>query len=86
MKKSIFLIVLCCTTILFAQNPETNSRNWTVTKLANTNQLVSYPNEISYGPDAWLWITERATNDNNDDGTLYGERVVRVNPTTGVKL
>ncbi|MEP4029593.1 MAG: PQQ-dependent sugar dehydrogenase, partial [Nonlabens ulvanivorans] len=85
MKKSIFLIVLCCTTILFAQNPETNSRNWTVTKLANTNQLVSYPNEISYGPDAWLWITERATNDNNDDGTLYGERVVRVNPTTGVK-
>ncbi|GAL00006.1 hypothetical protein JCM19314_1190 [Nonlabens ulvanivorans] len=71
---------------MFAQNPETNSRNWTVTKLANTNQLVSYPNEISYGPDAWLWITERATNDNNDDGTLYGERVVRVNPTTGVKL
>ncbi|GAK90535.1 hypothetical protein JCM19297_1851 [Nonlabens ulvanivorans] len=70
---------------MFAQNPETNSRNWTVTKLANTNQLVSYPNEISYGPDAWLWITERATNDNNDDGTLYGERVVRVNPTTGVK-
>lgn len=56
-----------------------------MTKLANTNQLVSYPNEISYGPDAWLWITERATNDNNDDGTLYGERVVRVNPTTGVK-
>lgn len=68
---------------MYAQNPETNSGNWVVTKLANMNQLVSFPNEITVGPDGWLWITERATNTGND--AVTGERVVRVHPDTGAK-
>lgn len=78
---SLLMIVAVC--LVTAQNPETNSGNWVVTKLANTDQLVSFPNEITYGPDGWLWITERATNTNDDSVT--GERVVRVHPDTGVK-
>lgn len=84
MKKIIFLAVFLAANLLISQNPETNSRNWTVTKLANTNQLVSYPNEITYGPDGWLWITERAAQDGTSDAT-NGERIVRVHPDTGVK-
>ncbi|AGC78627.1 PQQ-dependent dehydrogenase (s-GDH family) [Nonlabens dokdonensis] len=84
MRKTLLLLTLCFATFLFAQNPETNSRNFTVTKLANTNQLVSYPNEITYGPDGWLWITERSALDNTSDAT-NGERIVRVHPDTGAK-
>lgn len=81
--KKITILTLFIAVIGFAQNPETNSGNWVVTKLANTNQLVSFPNEITIGPDGWLWITERATNTGND--AVTGERVVRVHPDTGAK-
>ena len=84
MNKTLLVLAFCWSIFSLAQNPETNSRNWTVTKLANMNQLVSYPNEITYGPDGFLWITERAAQDGTTDAT-NGERVVRIDPNTGAK-
>lgn len=84
MNKTLLVLAFCWSIFSLAQNPETNGRNWTVTKLANMDQLVSYPNEITYGPDGFLWITERAALDNTSDAT-NGERVVRIDPNTGAK-
>ncbi|WP_164510902.1 PQQ-dependent sugar dehydrogenase [Nonlabens xiamenensis] len=83
MKKITLFLFMFTLMLAWAQDPETNSRNWSVTKLANADQLVSYPNEITYGPDGWLWITERASHNNNENNN--GERVVRVDPTNGNK-
>ncbi|WP_298955220.1 PQQ-dependent sugar dehydrogenase [uncultured Nonlabens sp.] len=83
MKNLLFTFALFMSLFMLGQNPETSGRNWTVTKLADVDQLVSFPNEITYGPDNWLWITERATH--NNDIANNGERVVRVHPDTGVK-
>ncbi|MDP5077053.1 MAG: PQQ-dependent sugar dehydrogenase, partial [Nonlabens sp.] len=67
----------------YSQNPETNNTaNWTVSKINNQNFLVSNPYDIEVGPDGWLWVTERASRNGNVDN---GERLVRINPTTGVK-
>lgn len=55
----------------FAQTPVTSGPNWTVSNLTSNNAL-NFPTEIIYGPDGFLWITERA-----------GRKVVRVNKTSG---
>ena len=55
----------------FAQTPVTSGPNWSVSNLTSNNAL-NFPTEITYGPDGFLWITERV-----------GKKMVRVNKTTG---
>lgn len=65
----------------FSQNAVTaDTNNWEVTKIPISTRL-AYPFEITYGPDGWLWITERKT----DGGLNDGERVIRVDPSNGTK-
>jgi len=75
----LFALSLHAQNAINTGNPETNSPNWQVTKLANQDQLVRNPNEITIGPDGWLWISERR------DQNGGGERIVRVHPDTGAK-
>jgi PQQ-dependent dehydrogenase (s-GDH family) len=85
MKKTLLmLIVLISSQLTEAQNPVTNNTNdWNVTILISgdsgnqEDRRLAHPNEITFGPDGWLWITERG----HDNSTLNrGERIVRVNP------
>jgi PQQ-dependent dehydrogenase (s-GDH family) len=55
----------------YAQTPATSGPNWTVSNLTPNNAL-NFATEITYGPDGFLWITERV-----------GKKMVRVNKTTG---
>ena len=66
--------------ILIAQTPTTDdTANWQVSNLTADNAL-AYPYEITYGPDGFLWITQRG-----NYNSVPGERVVRVNPADGSK-
>lgn len=71
MKKTYFFLFVLTTSYHFAQTPVTNGPNWTVSNLTPNNAL-NFPTEITYGPDGFLWITERV-----------GKKVVRVNKTSG---
>lgn len=71
MKKIYFFLLVISTTCQYAQTPVTSGPNWTVTNLTPNNAL-NFPGEITYGPDGFLWITERV-----------GKKVVRVNKNTG---
>ena len=71
MKKIYFFLFLFVSSYHFAQTPITSGPNWTVSNLTPNNAL-NFPTEIIYGPDGFLWITERA-----------GRKVVRVNKTSG---
>ncbi len=51
--------------------PITSGPDWTVTNITADNEL-DYPNTIIYGPDDFLWITERR-----------GKKVVKVDPDLG---
>jgi len=53
--------------------PVTSGVSWTVTNLTDDNEL-DFPYELIYGPDDYLWITERV-----------GKKVVRVPKTGGPK-
>lgn len=48
----------------------TAGTDWSTVKITANNAL-DYPWEITYGPDNYLWVTERV-----------GEKIVRVNPAT----
>jgi PQQ-dependent dehydrogenase (s-GDH family) len=53
----------------------TSLPNWTVsTIIAEGSNQLNYPHELTYGPDGWLWITERV-----------GKKILRVNPADGTK-
>ncbi|TXG34494.1 PQQ-dependent sugar dehydrogenase [Seonamhaeicola maritimus] len=54
--------------------PLTTGPDWTVTNITADNEL-DYPNEITFGPDDFLWITERV-----------GKKVVKVSPDGGSKI
>lgn len=71
MRKIYFFLLVFVTSYNSAQTPVTSGPNWTVTNLTPNNAL-NFPGEITYGPDGFLWITERV-----------GKKVVRVNKTTG---
>ena len=71
MRKIYFIFLVCFTSALYAQTPVTSGPNWTVTNLTPNNAL-NFPGEITYGPDGFLWITERV-----------GKKFVRVNKNTG---
>ena len=51
--------------------PTTSGPDWNVTNITPDNEL-NYPNTIIYGPDNYLWITERV-----------GKQVVKVDPVNG---
>ncbi len=75
MKKPLLLIWLVCTNVLLAQTAfspsptaTTAGSDWNTTKITPDNAL-DYPWEITYGPDDYLWVTERV-----------GEKIVRVDP------
>ena len=64
-------MLVVVTSYNFGQTPITSGPNWTVSNLTPNNAL-NFPTEITYGPDGFLWITERV-----------GKKMVRVNKTTG---
>ncbi|WP_055442285.1 PQQ-dependent sugar dehydrogenase [Lacinutrix himadriensis] len=66
------VIAFLCFHLGIAQNPITNSADWTVNNITADNEL-DYPNTIVYGPDGYLWITER-----------IGKKIVKVSPTDGI--
>ena len=72
MRKIYFLFFVFVTSYNNAQTPVTSGPNWTVTNLTPNNAL-NFATEIIYGPDGFLWITERV-----------GKKVVRVNKANGV--
>ncbi len=57
-----------------SQGPVTSGTDWAVIKITNDNEL-EYPYEIIYGPDGYLWVTERV-----------GKKVVKVDPNGGSKV
>ena len=66
--------------MVIAQTPITSDgNNWEVSNLTADNAL-AFPYEITYGPDGFLWITQRG-----NYNSTPGERVVRVNPADGAK-
>ncbi len=83
MKTKLLIAAMFASCALLAQRKETDASEWTVTKINNQNQLLNNPNEITVGPDGWLWVTERSNR--LDGNTIDSERVVRVNPSSGVK-
>jgi PQQ-dependent dehydrogenase (s-GDH family) len=72
MRKIYFFLFVFVTSYNYAQTPITSGPNWTVSRLTPSNNALNFPTEIIYGPDGFLWITERA-----------GKKVVRVNKTSG---
>ena len=58
MRKIYFFLLVFVTSYNYAQTPVTSGPNWTVTNLTPNNAL-NFPGEITYGPDGFLWITER---------------------------
>jgi PQQ-dependent dehydrogenase (s-GDH family) len=73
MKKTLLWTAILLINLSFSQNPITNGSDWNVSNLTSDNAL-DYPNEITYGPDDYLWITERV-----------GKNVVKIDKTTGAK-
>lgn len=71
MRKTYFVLFVLVTGFNFAQTPITSGPNWTISNLTPNNAL-NFPTEITYGPDGFLWISERV-----------GKKMVRVNKTTG---
>lgn len=71
MKKIYFFLFVLVFSFNYAQTPITSGPNWTVSNLTPNNAL-NFATEITYGPDGFLWITERV-----------GKKLVRVNKTTG---
>jgi PQQ-dependent dehydrogenase (s-GDH family) len=71
MKKIYFFLFVLVFSFNYAQTPITSGPNWTVSNLTPNNAL-NFATEITYGPDGFLWITERV-----------GKKMVRVNKTTG---
>lgn len=71
MNKIYYFLLAITMSVGYAQTPVTSGPNWTVTNLTPNNAL-NFPGEITYGPDGFLWISERV-----------GKKVVRVNKTTG---
>lgn len=74
MKNIILPIVLFLVNIGMSQTPITSGTDWTVTNLANNDALLK-PNTILYGPDGYLWITERV-----------GKKLVKISPSGGTKI
>lgn len=84
MKKTLLLLLTFLLTLNFtvAQNPITDASDWDVSyNLTGTTNRLAYPYEITYGPDGWLWVTERR----DDGGSNPGKRVLRVNPANWTK-
>jgi aldose sugar dehydrogenase len=71
MKLKLFYCIILLHCMVWAQNPITNGSDWTVINITSNNEL-DYPNEITYGPDNFLWITERV-----------GKKVVKVDAALG---
>ncbi|MFL1013470.1 PQQ-dependent sugar dehydrogenase, partial [Flavisericum labens] len=59
--------------------PTTDGPDWTVTNIT-PDETLAYPYEITYGPDGFLWITERRPRN-----AMPGKSVVRVDPSNGTK-
>ncbi|AZQ44254.1 PQQ-dependent sugar dehydrogenase [Nonlabens ponticola] len=92
MKKTLLSIAVAITAMqgIQAQQFEVDADEWKVTKITNLqspdgNQIVNNANEITEGPDGWLWITERQVLTTAQGGTDNGASVVRINPDTGEK-
>lgn len=72
MKKIYFFLLVLTASVSNAQTPVTSGPNWSVTRLTPSNNALNFPSEITYGPDDFLWISERV-----------GKKIVRVNKSTG---
>lgn len=75
MKRILLFSFLVCVYTLRAQTPMTPSASattagsdWNTTKITS-DEALNFPWEITYGPDNFLWITERV-----------GEKIVKVDP------
>ena len=81
--KLLFISAILFFNFSMAQTPVTDdTSNWQVSYLLTSSSTrLAYPFEVTYGPDNWLWITER----HSDGSSNKGERIVRVNPTDGNK-
>ncbi|MFG6687654.1 PQQ-dependent sugar dehydrogenase [Mariniflexile sp. HNIBRBA6329] len=74
MKNLLFFTALFFLNVCVSQTPVTSGADWAVTILANNSTLLN-PNTIIYGPDGYLWITERV-----------GKKVVKISPSGGTKI
>lgn len=64
-------IVICSFFILLGSTIQAQNETFTMTQIG-PNNLLSVPWDLNYGPDNYLWITEKVA-----------RNVVRVNPSTG---
>lgn len=71
MKKFYVCFFTLVSSFFYAQTPVSSGPNWSVSNLTPNNAL-NFPSEIVYGPDGFLWISERV-----------GKKIVRVNKTSG---
>ncbi|AOW21147.1 PQQ-dependent sugar dehydrogenase [Urechidicola croceus] len=83
-RKLLVLAGFIFVNFVIAQNPVTDDTLvWDVKYLKSSGSgnavRLANPYEITFGPDGWLWITERGS----DGGSNSGERIIRINPEHG---
>ena len=90
MKIKLLILSLLCLNFTYSQgsmtplpSSVTSGSDWTTTNLV-ANNTFDMPWEITYGPDANLWLTERCGNA-DDDATreLGGQKIKRISTTGG---
>jgi hypothetical protein len=64
MKISLLIILTLIGLVMYSQTHITNGIDWDVTNITSNNEL-NAPNTLLYGPDGYLWITERVVKDHN---------------------
>jgi PQQ-dependent dehydrogenase (s-GDH family) len=68
----IILTLLCL--VMYSQTPTTSGIDWDVINITSNNEL-NAPNTLLYGPDGYLWITERV-----------GKKVVKIDPNGSIPI
>ncbi|AOW21043.1 MopE-related protein [Urechidicola croceus] len=79
MNKKLLLLIFLISTFTTNYAQTTSGSDWTVSNLTNDHAL-TFPWEITYGPDDFLWVTERTDRNGSENP---GQRIVRVDPNTG---
>jgi hypothetical protein len=64
MKISLLIILTLIGLVMYSQTHITNGIDWDVTNITSNNEL-NAPNTLLYGPDGYLWITERVVKDHH---------------------
>jgi hypothetical protein len=74
MKRKLLIILTLLGLVMYSQTAITSGIDWDVTNITSNNEL-NAPNTLLYGPDGYLWITERV-----------GKKVVKIVPNGSIPI